>query len=358
MRGAPAAARRYTNRPMLTTVQQHILQQQQRLSPDAVGAFSWLLSGITLATKLIQARVRRAGLLGALGAAGQINIQGEAQQKLDVYANETLLRSLGVRDGVAMVVTEENEEPVTFDRAPETGRYIVVFDPLDGSSNIDVNVNTGTIFAIYRRPYASRTILQPGSKQVAAGYVIYGSSTILVYTTGHGVFGFTLDPGIGEYILTYEQMRMPEHGEYYSVNEGHAAGFPDAYREYLERLRTGALGREYSSRYIGSLVADFHRTLLKGGIFLYPPTRRHAQGKLRLLYEANPLAFIAEQAGGFASNGQERILDIEPHDIHQRTPLAIGGRIEMEEFARVVGANSGVSDDARQLRLTPGGNSD
>jgi fructose-1,6-bisphosphatase I len=319
---------------MITTVQQHILQQQQRLSPEAVGTFSWLLSGITLATKMIQARIRCAGLLDALGAAGQINIQGEVQQKLDVYSNEMLLKCLGVRDGVAMLVSEENEEPVTFDRAPETGRYIVVFDPLDGSSNIDVNVNVGTIFSIYRRPEGSASMLQPGSKQVAAGYVIYGSSTMLVYTTGHGVFGFTLDPGIGDYILSYQNMRMPEHGTYYSVNEGHAAGFPDAYRAYLHRLRTGALGREYSSRYIGSLVADFHRTLLKGGVFLYPPTEQYPEGKLRLLYEANPLALIAEQAGGIATNGPCRVLDVEPYDIHQRTPLVMGSRTEMDEFAR------------------------
>ena len=319
---------------MLTTVQQHILQQQQRLSPEAVGTFSWLLSGITLATKMIQARIRCAGLLDALGAAGQINVQGEVQQKLDVYSNETLLKCLGVRDGVAMLVSEENEEPVTFDRAPETGRYIVVFDPLDGSSNIDVNVNVGTIFSIYRRPEWSPTVLQPGSKQVAAGYVIYGSSTMLVYTTGHGVFGFTLDPGIGDYILSYENMRMPQQGTYYSVNEGHAAGFPDVYREYLERLRTGALGREYSSRYIGSLVADFHRTLLKGGVFLYPPTDQYPEGKLRLLYEANPLALIAEQAGGIATNGECRVLDVHPYDIHQRTALVMGSRVEMDEFDR------------------------
>lgn len=325
---------------MIVTVQQHIVQQQEAHSPDSRGTFSWLLSGITLATKMIQARIRRAGLLDVAGAAGAMNVQGEVQQKLDVYANQALIHCLGVRDAVAILVSEENEEPVTFDRETESGKYIVVFDPLDGSSNIDVNVNVGTIFSIFRNPgtvAAKRhdAVLQPGWKQVAAGYVVYGSSTVFVYTAGHGVYGFTLDPGIGAYVLSHDNLKMPESGKYYSVNEANEASFPDSYREYLDRLRTGALGREYSSRYIGSLVADFHRTLLKGGIFLYPPTKSHGSGKLRLLYEANPIAFITEQAGGVATNGVSRILDIEPHDIHQRTPLVLGSRDEMAEFERI-----------------------
>jgi fructose-1,6-bisphosphatase I len=319
---------------MITTVQQHILQQQQEIS-DASGRFSWLLSGITLATKMVEAKIRTAGLSDVLGAIGQTNVQGEQQQKLDVFANQALLHCLGLRDSVAALVSEEDEEPVTFDRSVETGKYIIVFDPLDGSSNIDVNVNVGTIFSVLRRlPSATNdlqaSILQHGHAQVAAGYVVYGPSTVLVYTTGHGVHGFTLDPTIGAYVLTNEHMKMPEQGSYYSVNEANAATWPDEYREYVGKLRSGALGRQYSSRYIGSLVADFHRTLLKGGVFLYPPTKDQPGGKLRLLYEANPLAFIAEQAGGMASSGRGRILDIKPEGIHQRTPLIVGSKFEME----------------------------
>ena len=245
-----------------------------------------------------------------------------------------------MRDSVAILVSEENEEPVTFDRAPETGKYVIFFDPLDGSSNIDVNVSVGTIFSIFRRPAkidhdVRSAVLQPGNKQVAAGYVVYGSSTILVYTAGRGVFGFTLDPSIGAYVLSHENMRMPPQGNFYSVNEAQARTFPAVYQTYLERVRNGALGREYSSRYVGSLVADFHRTMLRGGVFLYPPTHGYSQGKLRLLYEANPLAFIAEQAGGIATDGQQRILDIEPHEIHQRTPFVVGGKVEVEAFQQL-----------------------
>jgi fructose-1,6-bisphosphatase I len=320
---------------MITTVQQHILQQQQEIS-EATGRFSWLLSGITLATKMVEAKIRTAGLGDVLGSLGAVNVQGEQQQKLDVYANQALLHCLGLRDSVAALVSEENDEPVTFNRSSEAGKYIIVFDPLDGSSNIDVNVNVGTIFSVLRRLPSDHStdlqasILQPGHAQVAAGYVVYGPSTVLVYTTGHGVHGFTLDPTIGAFVLTNEHMKMPEHGPYYSVNEANASTWPDEYREYVGKLRSGALGRSYSSRYIGSLVADFHRTLLKGGVFLYPPTAKQPGGKLRLLYEANPLAFIAEQAGGLASSGQGRILDIRPEGIHQRTPFIVGSRCEME----------------------------
>jgi fructose-1,6-bisphosphatase I len=326
---------------MIVTVQQHIVQQQEALYPGAKGTFSWLLSGITLATKMIQDRVRRAGLLDTLGSAGDTNVQGEVQQKLDVFANEALLHCLGVRDAVAVLVSEENDHPVTFDRAPDTGKYVVVFDPLDGSSNIDVNVSVGTIFSIFRRPEKlpsdhSSAVLQPGLKQVAAGYVVYGSSTIFVYTAGRGVFGFTLDPNIGAFVLSHDNLRMPDQGKYYSVNEANAHSFPENYQRYLARLRQGELGCEYSSRYIGSLVADFHRTLLKGGVFLYPPTSSHPTGKLRLLYEANPIAFITEQAGGVAIDGKSRILEIQPGDIHQRTPLVVGSRVEMEDFQRCV----------------------
>jgi fructose-1,6-bisphosphatase I len=322
---------------LITTAQQHILEQQVSHFPDAGGTFSWLLSGITLATKMIEAKIRQAGLLDILGSAGETNVQGETQQKLDVYANHALLHCLGVRESVAVLVSEENEEPVVFDRAPDTGKYIIFFDPLDGSSNIDVNVSVGTIFSIFRRAKAidgdvKAAVLQPGWKQVAAGYVVYGSSTILVYTAGKGVYGFTLDPSIGAYVLSHDNLRIPQQGNFYSVNEAQAAHFPVAYQRYLANLRDGGLGREYSSRYVGSLVADFHRTILRGGVFLYPPTHEYTGGKLRLLYEANPLAFIAEQAGGIATSGSQRILDIEPKDIHQRTPFVVGSSIEVSEF--------------------------
>jgi fructose-1,6-bisphosphatase I len=321
------------------TAQQHILEQQQEHFPEAGGTFSWLLSGLTLATKMIEAKVRRAGLLDVLGSAGETNVQGETQQKLDIYANQALLHCLGLRDTVAILVSEENEEPVTFDRARETGKYVIFFDPLDGSSNIDVNVSVGTIFSIFRRPPRmdggiDAAVLQPGWKQVAAGYVVYGSSTILVYSAGKGVFGFTLNPDIGAFVLSHDNLRMPQQGNFYSVNEAQAHTFPQPYQEYIGRLRSGALGREYSSRYVGSLVADFHRTMLKGGVFIYPPTKGHPKGKLRLLYEANPLAFIAEQAGGIACDGEHRILEIQPREIHERTPLVVGGRVELEEFQR------------------------
>ena len=322
---------------MIITAQQHILQQQQEHFPEAGGTFSWLLSGITLATKMIQAKIRQAGLLDVLGSAGATNVQGETQQKLDVYANQALLHCLGLRDTVAVLVSEENEEPVRFERATETGKYIIFFDPLDGSSNIDVNVSVGTIFSIFRRPREQNLgsdVLQAGVKQVAAGYVVYGSSTILVYTAGQGVFGFTLEPDIGAYVLSHDNLRMPEHGQFYSVNEAQAHTFPPEYQRYISSLRAGELGRTYSSRYVGSLVADFHRTILKGGVFLYPPTTGYPHGKLRLLYEANPLAFIAEQAGGIAIDGKSRILEIEPTEIHQRTSLVIGSKAEVEAFQK------------------------
>jgi fructose-1,6-bisphosphatase I len=325
------------DRPIMT-VQQYFLEQQRQHYPDASGEFSWLLSGITLATKMIQAKVRRAGLVDILGSEGATNVQGEQQQKLDVYANQALLHCLGVRDSVGVLASEENEEPITLRKNSPGAKYAIVFDPLDGSSNIDVNVSVGTIFSILRRPDpraaddadSTTDVLQPGFRQVAAGYVVYGSSTILVYTTGQGTHGFTLDPSVGAYVLSHENIRIPEKGKYYSINEANRDSFPPEYNTYLDQLRT----KQYSSRYIGSLVADFHRTLLRGGVFLYPPTAEHARGKLRLLYEANPIAFIAEQAGGAASTGSGRVLDVQPESIHQRTPLIVGGRSEMDAFER------------------------
>ena len=321
------------------TIQQHILTEQQKF-PGATGEFSFLLSGITLATKKIQAQVRRAGLTDILGSAEEENVQGEVQQKLDVFANNALIDSLASRESVGILASEENEHAMVTNNQTASAKYAVVFDPLDGSSNIDVNVSVGTTFSIFRRPDGadfrdpSHWVLQPGRRQIAAGYVVYGSSTIMVYTCGNGVHGFTLDPAVGAFILTHENMRMPEQGNYYSINEAYRNDFPPQVGEFIQYLRDGKLGHKYSSRYIGSLVADFHRTLLRGGIFMYPPTETHPEGKLRLLYEANPIAMIAEQAGGLATNSTSRILDLQPKGIHQRTPLVVGSKVEMKEFDR------------------------
>lgn len=330
-------------RPPIMTVQQHILEEQQRF-PGASGEFSWLLSGITLATKMIQAQVRRAGLTDLMGALGSINVQGEVQQKLDVYANEVLMHCLSVRESIGILASEENELPIAVARGARNAKYAVVFDPLDGSSNIDVNISVGTTFSILRKPDDAdetdcmKWLLQPGTQQVAAGYVVYGSSTILVYSAGRGVHGFTLDPAIGAYVLSHENIKMPPQGKYYSVNEAHVASFPKAYQLFLERLRSGALGTRYASRYVGSMVADVHRTLLKGGVFLYPPTEDNPAGKLRLLYEANPVAFLVEQAGGTALDGRGRVLETVPESIHQRTSLIVGSAREMDEFRRCLDA--------------------
>lgn len=330
-------------RVSFVTVEQHILEQQRRLFPTASGEFSWLLSGITLAAKSIGDQVRRAGLTDVLGALDRQNVQGEIVQKLDVLANQILLHCLGSRGNVAIMASEEDEEPIIVERDREQGKYVVVFDPLDGSSNIDVNVSVGTIFSILRREVDPsgkreplRDVLQPGRSQAAAGYVVYGSSTMLVYTTGHGVHGFTLDPSIGAFVISHENITMPARGNIYSVNEANADSFPVRYRDFLAYLRAGKAGRTYSSRYIGSLVADFHRTLLKGGVFLYPPTRSYPNGKLRLMYEANPIAFLAEQAGGMATNGRGNILDVEPTSLHQRTPLLVGSREDIGLLMRML----------------------
>lgn len=321
----------------MITFEEHVVKQHPELGAE----FGWVLGGLTLASKKIEAQIRSAGLSDVYGAQGSENVQGEAQQKLDVVANDAMMEALGSRAGVAALVSEEDEAPVAFDA--DGGKYIVIFDPLDGSSNIDVNVNVGTIFSVHRR-LASGTldasILQAGTEQVMGGYVVYGPSTVLVYTAGKGVYGFTLDAASGSFVLTNETMKMPEQGPYYSVNEANAVTWPDGFQAYVETLRNGGLGISYSSRYIGSLVADFHRTLLKGGVFLYPPTKKQPGGKLRLLYEANPLSFIAEQAGGMATTGTDRILEIQPAKIHQRTPFCVGSRREMEALAAAVGGKA------------------
>ena len=324
---------------MIITFEQHV-SQEQLLFPDARGEFTWLMSGIALATKMIQSEVRRAGLAGILGSVDRVNVQGEVQQKLDVYANDALIHCLSLRKSIGIIASEENEEPITLGHKSPDAQYAIVFDPLDGSSNIDVAVTIGTIFSVFRRPEDARAedplkwVLQAGRNQVAAGYVVYGSSTVLVYSAGIGVHAFTLDPSVGSYILTRENIRFPRQGQYYSINEAYCHTFPEVYRTYLKRLQSGVLGRPYSSRFIGSMVADFHRTLLRGGVFIYPPTTSFPTGKLRLLYEANPVAFLAEQAGSTASDGTQRLLDVQPDGIHQRTPLIVGSEVEMAEFER------------------------
>ena len=322
------------------TLGQFIIERQSDF-PYAKGELSRLLRDIGIASKIVNREVNKAGLADILGEAGETNVQGEDVKKLDVYANEQFIRALKRGGECLAVASEENEDlVVTKGPASENARYVVAIDPLDGSSNIDVNVSIGTIFSIYRRkdgyhgPALQEEFLQKGSCQVAAGYVIYGSSTMLVYSTGVGVNGFTLDPSIGEFCLSHPDMRFPESGNIYSVNEGHFAKFPDGVKEYIRfcKEEDKSTGRPYSARYIGSLVADFHRNLIKGGIYIYPSTAKAPNGKLRLLYECSPLAFLAEQAGGKASNGFERILDLLPDSLHMRTPLFIGNK-EMVEKA-------------------------
>jgi fructose-1,6-bisphosphatase I len=321
-------------RPNLTTVESHILEMQ-RLHPAASGEFTSLLSDITLAAKIISREVNQAGLVDVLGATGDTNVQGEQVQKLDELANRTMKRCLGTRGQVCILATEEEPEPIYItDTGGGSGRYLVVFDPLDGSSNIDANVSVGTIFSIYRRrnPLSKvclDDVLQPGRNLAAAGYVIYGSSTMFVYTTGMGVHGFTLDPSIGEFLLSHEGIQTPFEARLYSANEAYEPIWSEPVRAVMRGLKYGRDGQQpgtLSSRYIGSLVADFHRNLLYGGVFLYPPTEKAPRGKLRLMYEAAPLAMIAEHAGGYASDGRRPILDLVPEELHQRTPLYIGSR--------------------------------
>jgi len=317
----------------LTNVESHILEMQG-LHPGASGDFTSLLNDIAFAAKVIAREVSRAGLVDIIGKTGVENVQGEQVQKLDEYANTTLMRFLGRRGQVCLLGSEEEEYAVDIDFGSGSGKYVVLFDPLDGSSNIDANVSIGTIFSIYRRlspngPGRAADALQPGSQLVAAGYVVYGSSTMFVYTAGHGVHGFTLDPGIGEFLLSHENITIPFVASIYSVNEGHEPQWTPLIREVVHDLKYGHPGGHSggcTARYIGSLVADFHRNLLYGGVFLYPPTTQSPDGKLRLLYEAAPLAWIAENAGGYASNGQGPILDIQPVGIHVRVPLYIGSR--------------------------------
>ncbi len=322
--------------PGLITIQQHIIANQRRHS-EATGEFSFLLSGITIATKVLASRVRRAGLVDVFGATGRTNVQGESVQKLDQMANDLMMHCIGYRRSVAVLASEEVEDAVDLTETGRTGKYIVLFDPLDGSSNIDVNIPTGTIFSILIRPDRNEweghgdvqsEVLQPGLKQVAAGYVLYSSATTFVYTTGDGVHQFVLDPEIGAYVLVSERLKMPDRKKVYSTNEANSASYPAAIQQYLAWTKQPEAG--YSSRYVGSFVADFHRILMQGGVFLYPPTAKSPQGKLRLMYEANPMAFLAEQAGGRAIDGAQRILEKQPRQLHERTALYIGSRQEID----------------------------
>jgi fructose-1,6-bisphosphatase I len=322
----------------LTTLQSHILERELD-NPASSDTLSWILSALSISAKIITDKIRRARLVDVLGDVGRSNVQGETQQKLDVIANETLLRTLGRREGVAIVASEENEEPVIIRNDAEgPRRYCVLFDPLDGSSNLDVCGGVGTIFSILRHDRRARepetSVLQTGTEQIAAGYVLYGSSTVFTLTLGNGVHMFVLDPAIGAFIRVEENLRIPASKKHYSLNEGNRLTFPAGYQNYLKYAQENG----YSARYAGAMVADVHRILLQGGVFLYPPTTKAPGGKLRLLYEANPMAMIIEQAGGkaVASPGQ-RLLEVIPETIHQRTPVVLGSPDEVDRVLGFLG---------------------
>lgn len=342
----------------IKTLGQFIIEKQADFS-YAKGELSRLLRDIGIASKIVNREVNKAGLVDILGDAGTVNIQGEGQKKLDVFANIQFISALTSGGECCIVATEEEDDFVRIDSpVSKNAKYIVCIDPLDGSSNIDCNVAVGTIFSIYRRKSVDgeatlEDVLQKGTQQVAAGYVIYGSSTMLVYTTGKGVNGFTLDPSIGEFCLSHPNMRIPEGGNIYSLNEGNYVHFPEGVKKYLKyvQVHDEATNRPYTSRYIGSMVGDIHRNLIKGGIYIYPTTANSPKGKLRLLYECNPMAFIVEQAGGVASDGFNRILDIEPTELHQRSSIFIGSKEMvtmaegmMAEFSAEKNVNAVVSE--------------
>jgi fructose-1,6-bisphosphatase I len=316
----------------LTSLQSHILAEEKKYE-GATGEFSWILSAISLATKAIGNKIRCARIEDVVGEVGSENVQGEMQHRLDVISNELILRCLGDRDNVGILASEENETPFFLRKRTEGGKYGVLFDPLDGSSNIDVSVGVGTIFSVLRLPDGGTkedAILQEGYKQVAAGYVLYGSSTILVLTTGNGVNMFVLDQSIGSFVLVESNLQIPSGNNTYSINEAYTEKFSDSVRSFLD----WAHQNNYSSRYIGSMVADVHRTLLKGGVFLYPPTSDKPEGKLRLMYEANPMAMIIEQAGGKAAALGSRILDIKPTGLHARTSVVLGSTDQVDQFLK------------------------
>jgi fructose-1,6-bisphosphatase I len=330
------------DRTKVTTLERFILDQE-RTHPEATGELTNVLYDVALGAKIIAANIRRAGLIGVLGSAEAINVQGEDQQKLDVFANETLKNALNHTGRVCAMASEEDEQLIPIPDGYPAGRYSVVFDPLDGSSNIDVNAAVGTIFAIHHRistegPGTLADVLQPGLKLVGAGYVMYGSSVMMVYSTGGGVHGFTLDPTIGEFLLSHPNITTPPTGAYYSVNESNFGRWSKGVQRAVRGFHGDDPARMQSkkSRYIGALVADFHRNLIGGGIFLYPADTRNPNGKLRLLYECMPMAFLAERAGGRATDGRRRILEIEPRALHQRTPFVVGGAADVEYVKQVL----------------------
>ena len=320
------------------TLGEFIIENQKDF-PYASGELSRLINSIRLAAKMVNHQVNKAGLVDITGASGATNIQGEDQQKLDVIANQTFINTLTNREIVCGIASEESDDFITIkgSKNDHSNHYVVLMDPLDGSSNIDVNVSVGSIFSIYRRvtptgtPVTLEDFLQPGNLQVAAGYIIYGTSTMLVYTTGNGVNGFTLNPALGTYYLSHPNMAYPIDGSIYSINEGNYVHFPQGIKDYIKFCQEQKEDRPYTSRYIGSLVSDIHRNMIKGGVYLYPNTAKSPQGKLRLLYECNPMAFITEQAGGLATNGNQRILDIKPESLHQRTPFVCGSKNMVEK---------------------------
>jgi len=319
------------------TLGEFIINKQSEFKYSS-GELTRLINSIRLAGKIVNHEVNKAGLVDILGTAGEENIQGEDQQKLDVYANEVFIKNLVNREIVCGIASEEEDDFISIqgNNKKNENKYVVLMDPLDGSSNIDVNVSVGTIFSIYRRitpigtPVTIEDFLQPGKNQVAAGYIVYGTSTMIVYSTGHGVNGFTLNPAIGTYYLSHPNMQFPDKGYIYSVNEGNYVHFPKGVKEYIKYCQEEKDDRPYTSRYIGSLVSDFHRNMIKGGIYFYPSTSKSPNGKLRLLYECNPMAFLAERAGGQASDGFNRILDIKPTELHQRVPFFCGNKDMVE----------------------------
>ena len=315
------------------TLGEFIIENQAEFKYSS-GELSRLINSIRLAAKVVNHEVNKAGLVDIIGSAGDVNTQGEDQQKLDVYANNKFIQTMTKRNIVCGIASEEEDDFISINSQDEQNqnKYVVLIDPLDGSSNIDVNVSVGTIFSIYRRVTPVGTavtledFLQKGDEQVAAGYIIYGTSTMLVYTTGHGVNGFTLNPAIGTFYLSHPDMKFPESGNIYSVNEGNYIHFPQGVKDYIKFCQEEEEDRPYTSRYIGSLVSDFHRNMIKGGIYMYPQSSKYPSGKLRLLYECNPMAFLAEQAGGLASDGYQRIMEIQPNELHQRVPLFCGSK--------------------------------
>ena len=330
----------------VTTLSQFITEQQS-LFPDASGDLTRIFQDIILAAKIVNRDVRKAGLVDILGTHGTTNVQGEEVKKLDVMANEEFMSALSLGGDCCAILSEENDDIVKVSNPNNSKpKYIVAIDPLDGSSNIDVNASIGTIFSIFRRRSMAwnevtlEDCLQKGINQIAAGYIIYGSSTMLVYTTGQGVNGFTLDSSIGEFCLSHPDIKVPKDGNIFSLNEGNYSEFPEGVKNYLNYCKESdkETGRPYSARYIGSLIADFHRNLLKGGIFIYPPTAKSPKGKLRLMYECNPMSFIIEQAGGMASTGSERILDMLPSELHQRVPLFIGSENMVKKAVEMYGS--------------------